>query len=87
MSSSGYGDPPPVYCQALPGNFHTFAQMEPFCFNSSDLYWQNCFLSFCAVWASEMFYVPIRMKQKLFFSGLHLEERQKEIFTSPAHGI
>lgn len=35
MSSSGYGDPPLVHCQAFPGNFHTFAQMQPFCFTSS----------------------------------------------------
>lgn len=33
-----------------------------------------------------MFYVPIKMKQKLVFSGLHLRERQQEIFTFPAHG-
>lgn len=32
-----------------------------------------------------MFYVPIKMK-KLVFSGLHLGERQQEIFTFPAHG-
>lgn len=86
MSSFGYGDSPVAHCQAVPGNFHTFAQMQPFCFPS----WftlAKYFLSFYVVWASEMFYVPIKMKQKLIFSALLLGERQQEIFTSPAHGI